>query len=377
MKILNVILLGLCGLALSACIYPYELVEAGDVEALLVIEGDILVNDSTRVKLSYTTPLGQEKPSLISKATVFVEDTDGGRYFLAETASGLYEADTHDLDPQLQYRLYIELPNQRRYASGYVPVGISPPVDSLGYMLQDGRAGVHIHVSTHDPRGKSRYYRWKYTEVWEFHAPEFSEFSYDIVNFRYVNRPYEENLYYCWASQSSTAILLGSSARLSEDVIYRAPVQSIWADDRRVSLLYSIKLQQKVLSKEGYEYWETLRKNSEDMGGVFSPQPSEQRGNIYSLDDPNEIILGYISACSVSYSDRLFIHEQFRQKEAICAVSTLSPYETTGALALLRNGMIPIKYDDFGEMIWLFRSCADCTLFGTKSKPSWWPNTHI
>ena len=51
-------------------------------------------------------------------------------------------------------------------------------------------------------------------------------------------------------------------------------------NEDRFTVLYSIQVQQRALSKEGYEYYLNVQQQNEEMGGIFTPQPSEIQGNI-------------------------------------------------------------------------------------------------
>src|SRR5205085_5124378 len=75
----------------------------------------------------------------------------------------------------------------------------------------------------------------------------------------------------------------------------------------KLSIKYSILLEQKALTEEAYNYWLNLKKNTESLGGLFDPLPSEITGNIHSLRNPNEAIIGYFSGGSVE-KKRIFIN---------------------------------------------------------------------
>ena len=374
--------LGLLLWAIASCVYPYEAEVLDDSEQWLVVEGDIIANDITTVKLSKTNLLDLAYYPPVERALVYVEDERQGRYPAVETAPGQYEAQTQSLDLSLRYRLYIELAGQKKYASDYVTVSVSPPVDSIGYVVNPTQTAIDIHVSTHDPQGKSRYYKWDYIENWEIHSSMASPLMYDEARGIIVERPIEKNLYYCWTQQSSTGINLGSTVRLQEDIVDRNTVLTIWDHDHRTQALYAVKMSQKVLTVEAYTYWEQLRKNSEDIGGIFSPQPSDFRGNIYSLDNPDERVLGYISASTLSYSERLFIPGGILARPVITCDWRLSfpvghEYAADEMAGLHKYGYNPVDYvfeDGIRFTRWWAAACTDCRVYGTKDKPSWWPN---
>ena len=49
-----------------------------------------------------------------------------------------------------------------------------------------------------------------------------------------------------------------------------------------------------------------MKKNTEDLGSIFSPQPSELKGNLHCISNPSEYVVGYVTASSVT-EKRIFI----------------------------------------------------------------------
>jgi hypothetical protein len=60
------------------------------------------------------------------------------------------------------------------------------------------------------------------------------------------------------------------------------------------------------LDKKGYGFYELMKKNTESLGTIFDAQPSEIKGNIFSVSDPKEPVIGNISATTIE-EKRIFI----------------------------------------------------------------------
>ena len=378
------ILLGV--LMASSCVYPYEASVLDHAESILVVDGDIIVNGLTHVRLSRTSPLNVLQPPAVSGAQVYIEDEQGGRYPVPETSPGQYEAETSHLDLRQRYRLHLSLENQKEYASAYVPVVESPPIDSVGYVLNSDATAIAIHVSTHDNQGQTRYYKWSYEETWEVTAPLFSTHLFDTDKLGNRFREAEEGLFYCWTSQKFSGIILGNTAKLSEDVVDKQVVLNIAERDPRVADFYCIQITQMGLTLEAYIYWDNLRKNSENMGGIFSPMPSEVIGNISCIDQPDEPVLGYISAGTKTVSERKFIQGGLMNRilyTCTCEedIKPLSLNDIISPFEYMKQSWMPIRRGDgeTGSLIfWHQVQCGDCRIWGgTKERPAWWPNDHI
>lgn len=184
--------------------------------------------------------------------------------------------------------------------------------------------------------------------------------------------------YYCWEKDSSTGIYIASTEKLSKNVVYRQPLKTIYPTDRRISLLYSLLVSQIALTQEGYIYWETLKKNTDETGGIFAPQPSEMRGNLESITNTGEPVIGFISASTVTQK-RIFVsNQQLRvyKNTTICPLDTLKRGDWGLAAESGANEVIE-DLPQFGAASWVVARCANCVKAGgTKNKPSFWPNAH-
>ena len=59
---------------------------------------------------------------------------------------------------------------------------------------------------------------------------------------------------------------------------------------------FRIDLEQYSISQEAYRFLRLAKQQSELSGSVFDPPPANIRGNMISLDDPDEVVLGYFMA---------------------------------------------------------------------------------
>jgi hypothetical protein len=220
-------------------------------------------------------------------------------------------------------------------------------------------------VTTHDPSNSTLYYRWEYNETYEYHA-KYDAF-YFYINGAIIPRLPSEHTFACWKDQTSTELLLATSAGLSSDLIFEQPLIFIAQESQPLGVKYSLLVTQTALTKEAFDYLQNLRKNTELTGSIFDPQPSQTAGNIRCVDDPSEPVLGYVSASTVQ-QQRIFISND-----------TLAHwgYEIKGCYIVNPTtflGLVPLYQLPGGGYAWAFPECADCTLQGgTTTKPDYWP----
>jgi hypothetical protein len=363
----------------AGCKVPYDptLKTAGD--RFLIVEGFINVNGvSTNIKLSRTRNVTKgDTASNINEtgANVAIEDNQNNLYPLNETGDGNYSA-SYTLSPANQYRLHITTGNQEEYRSDFVKVKEAPPIDDLGWKFKYG--DVQVFVNTHDPSNQTTYYRWDYKETWEFHSEYYSTLMYDAPNVQVVDRSVP--VYVCYRSKNSTNIFLGSTAKLQQDIIHEAPLSLIPYHDKRISVLYSIDVTQYALDPSAYKYWSSLKENTENVGSIFGQQPGKNVGNIHSIADPFERVIGYISAGSTQQA-RLFISDSSMpadwNQKGNCDYIEVPPIKDSLGFYFGVQGFVPIKAHLNGIIVLgYFASegpCVDCTINGTTQKPGFWP----
>ena len=372
-------------LFVTSCVTPFEPEGYEQLENILVIEGDINTSGKTEVIVSRSLKLGDiSKRNYVKGASVWVESETGMKYTAYQYINGQevrYITGYNYLATDKSYKLCVITPDGKQHESDLVKPLIPPPVESVEFVTDTTLKEVTFYVNASDPANKTRYYKWTYTEDWEFTAHKYANFEYNPLTFKMEEIPDYRNKYYCWNKSESKSILIYSTTHLSEDRVYRMPLVKMGPNDLRISLLYSIEVSQQALSKEAYQYWENLRKNSDQLGGIFSPQPSEMRGNIKCLSDPEEVVLGYISAGT--YVKKRFMASKSEINlywdDHVCeiiipekAVPMPIPWST-----MHEDGYVPISYNPSErESVWVLKECADCRTKGTKNKPSFWPNNH-
>jgi len=289
----------------------------------LVVEGVIAAGqDSTIINLSRTVQLsGVNSHKRELGAKVSVGDEQGANYSLSEVDSGKYAAPPLNLDNSHKYRLNITTTDGQIYSSDYVPVKVTPPIDSLYYKIQSTTinyynniqsSGLEIYADTHDPANNTRYYRWDYTETYIYQTDGQSDYILDTTNPDSLKwsrlRTPAEQIHTCYITMNSSAIKVNNTAALSSDVIANNAITQIPSTSEKVLHRYSIIVRQYALTKDGYNFWAMLKKNTQQIGTIFDAQPSANTTNLHCTSDPSRIVLGYVSASSITQK-RIFIDQ--------------------------------------------------------------------
>lgn len=367
----------------TACLDPYNPSIKSANYGYLVI--DCFINSNTgsgTVSLTRSRPVSsREEFSTVSNATVTVQGDDGSSYTLVESQPGQYNLANAVIDASAKYKLNI-LVDSKTYASDFVPVIKTPPIDSITWKQPDDK--VEIYVNTHGNSDDDRYYRWKYSETWHYTSAFNSEVVFDPATSTVFLRDITDDIYDCYQSYSSSAIITESTNRLTENIVKEYPITSLSISSLKFQSLYSIEVEQYGLSKEGYEYWGLLKKTTENLGSLFDPQPSQVTGNIHCTSNASEPVIGFFNVGTIE-KQRIFIPQRdinypkgtgrpVNEYYAQCTQDSLFlnqlPTFNGGQLLTypLYKGITLIGYltSDF--------SCVDCRLGGGSNiKPDYWP----
>lgn len=374
-------------MTIISCKKPYFPSIISSHQSYLVVEGVINSGqDSTIIKLSRTVVLSGKttsKPEL--KASVTVESDQSAVYPLSEMGKGEYAAAALNLDNARQYHLKIKTAGGKVYISDFAAVKNNPPIDSIGFIVQD--KGIQLYVNTHDPNNNTHYYRWEYEETWLFHAKYGS--AYVSNGTAIVPRTSAQNITTCFGNETSTSILLGSSAKLKSDVIYQNPITQVSAISEKLDSKYSILIKQYALTEDAYNFWANLKKNTEQLGSIFDAQPSSSTGNIHCTTDPTEPVIGYISVTNVQQKRIFIVNSQLPQDWVptypySCELDSAffcrgTPcYQNDVAEFMIPSGSteIPVNAIFSGPVVIGYlgsdRECTDCTIRGVVKQPAFW-----
>lgn len=363
---------------LLSCKEPFEPAVKNGHGAFLVVEGVISTSGPTTIRLSRTINVsGANDPMPVEGASVMVEGDDHTSFPLRYAGDGTYQAPQLNLATGQGYRLRIRTPEGKEFLSDYNTARANPDIDHVIWKRDD--QGVGIYVNTHDPDNNTRYYRWEYVETWQTRSYAYSSVKF-TPSWQGLTRPPEEaeQLYTCWKTTPSTNILISSSARLSEDVISDYPLVRIPNDDEKLAIRYSILVRQYALTREAFEYLQRMKKNSEQMGSIFDPQPSEARGNIRCLTDPDEPVIGYVTVSPV-FERRIFIDRSdvpgWNYMFA-CVMDDVKNHKDSLEAVFGHGDNIAIEpIEQEGKVtryIYSTAQCMDCRIFGSNIKPDFW-----
>ena len=350
--------------------------ETGDIKQFLVVEGLITdQNCSNTILLSKSSPLNSNFKKLPVSGNVTITDNLQNNYVLREKKPGTFVTDSLKFRGIVGRKYVLKITAEGyNYLSDTIEMKSVPPIGAVqsekiynnSYQLGAPIPGFQIYVSTFDPAGKTGYYRWTFAETWEFRLP----YNHPSI----VNRV-------CWKSGNSKTIYIETTKSLTEDRVFRFPLNFITAETDRLTIKYSQLVKQYSLNENEYLYWENIQKINQASGGLYDVVPISVRSNIRCIEDPAREVLGYFSVSAVS-EQRIFINPElsgFPDFYKNCPNDTIPSWIPDSRIG--KSIFVIMEYMYPGQTIgWPYyivtynKSCHDCSLSGSKVKPDYWDN---
>ncbi|MFT3933006.1 MAG: DUF4249 domain-containing protein [Chitinophagaceae bacterium] len=361
-----------------ACRKPYQPAVLVNGDNYLVVDGFVNIGAGgiTNIILSRTKNLADTVVTIPERgAQVQIQDAAGNKYTLTEqNANGNYVSTPLNLNNKTQFKILITTAGNKQYISDLVDTRITPPIDSISW--EQDTTGVHVFANTHDLSNKTRYYRWQYVLTWEYDSQ--LETPWGLNGNKIYARDVDSQIHVCYNTTYSKNVLLGNSAALTADVISKGKLFIIPQNDSTLAHRMSILVMQYALTPQCYAYWQIIQKNSEQLGTLFDLQPSQLEGNIHSISNPNEPVVGFISAGTMEQK-RIFISKddvkdwKAQPGSYPCAVRAIPTNPVDFSIWSYQDDSFVPWYFSGSDLMIAKTACVDCRLSGgTTVKPSFW-----
>jgi len=248
---------------------------------------------------------------------VEVENQEGESIQFTESSPGNYTAAIGEgfFQAGNAYRLRLVTTEGKSYESDFTQVFGSTAIDSVYYMLEsqptsdpeESLTGLRFYMDLQIDPGRAEFMRWELIETFEFRNPDYPGYIYDVDR---VVKPIPDSMSdrQCWITGFVNAIFTLDAGNLERGKLTQMPLHFVSNETQRLRYRYSLMVRQYSLDEPAFRYWDELKKNSRDMDGIFSRQPTLTPGNVCNCEDPGEKVLGFFSVSGIS-EKRIFVEE--------------------------------------------------------------------
>jgi len=315
-------------LFLDACIDPLP-VDIASGPSRLVVDGFITDKPGPyQVKLFYSSPVDNTtlRPLVESGASVWIIDDQNVSEVLAEVLPGVYQTSSSTFKGEVGKSYYVQIKtlSGNEYRSNVQRMEPAGTLDDLYVEFEkdgitQGNAdktldAFRVYVDAHGNSGESNLFRWRWKGTYEaltfpekrvINRPVGPPIPNPIPCSGYINnggaltKIFECNCCSCWPSEfSSSSVVSGN--RSSDDYIFnRAHVGTVPVTGMRFYDRFYIEVEQLSVSEGEYEFWRLANIQHESSGNLFQPNAIRVHGNITSVSNPEEEVLGFFSVSAV------------------------------------------------------------------------------
>ena len=365
------------------CSEPIELDEF-DFDRVLIV--DAVLTDELiqhQVVLAYSFPLTGDEEERVSNALVKIEDGAENCFDFDEISPGIYQSQVaFRATTGETYALSITTDEGNEYISTASNLIESPAIDTVYQRL------LAIAPSTSDETGPglqffldsessetANFFRFEWEETYKIETPLSSDFIYDPQLDSIIPRP--EPIHICYAGNRSQGIEINSSVGSQENRLVEVPIRFIPSESIELQRRYSILVRQYAISEEAHSFYRAFNEIAEGGGSLFDSQTGLIIGNISSVSDPTEVVLGFFELAGVSEKRVFFDVEEFDPSVRVdipneCLTSNwIEPAEDELDFYLIRfRNQYEVIEEDPVKVV--PRDCANCLELGITSKPTFW-----
>ncbi|MCD0468245.1 DUF4249 domain-containing protein [Flavobacterium sp. JAS] len=395
----------LLALAITGCTEQYAFKNT-DFESALVVEGTITNEYKNQIiRLSQVYQLEETGPRLETGANVFITDDQGNEYQFEQKDTVYASLTQFKAEPGRKYQLKIRTKEGKNYISDEQTLTTETKIDNITATVENvqGQRGVQINVNSYDPTNTSKYYRYEYAETYKIIAPQWYFLEANVIaipgnpgdpkndipaipaHAEIVVTPRVKEAKTCFSTKKSEDIILNNTNSSIEDRVH-FPVRFISDQNYIISHRYSIFVKQYVQNLAAHTYYKTLRDLS-TSGNILSPkQPGFFYGNIKSVENPTEKIIGFFEVSAVSSERIYFNYSDLFPKEPLppyyetdCEPEMFEncdgppPCKGVALLSLLGTRSRVMSSWNYLSTFFLVKApCGDCTSFSSNIVPPFW-----
>jgi hypothetical protein len=370
---------------LTSCIKRYEPVIESNDAVKFVVTGQVNLGDTIQhINISTTSSISNPKYIPVANCQVKVIDGKGNYYNANDVQNGNYELyiPVNELIPGSSFKVDVVTQEGVNLVSDFDLMHECPEVDTVYYIVKELPTnnpsefikGIQIYLDLNAENTSSRYFRWEAIETWEYHATWPVQWYYDgIIHHIW---PPDSSEFVCWRTQLVKSIFTLSTENLTQNKYRLFPLHFIDnINTARLVYGYSLFIRQYAISEAAYAYWDKLRINSSEQGGLYETQPLAIKGNLHNMTNPDQEALGFFGVSAIK-TKRIFISN----------VENLPIEYTPNCFPAdpLRFGIAEIGPDEYPAYLFGDRhsytsrvlpvECVKCTTMGGSTvKPTFWP----
>jgi hypothetical protein len=387
-SLINIIVLIFITCMLPSCIEEFvPEIDAGESSKYVVFGEVTTEHEDQVISVSLVSSIRDPKNIPLNDCQVRIVDNNGKSFSGTEFEDGQYRVriPREYLSIGNAYRLEVETHAGAKLVSEFEELLDCPDIDSVYFVREDKPTndpevfieGIQFYLNLEAHGSGNAYYKFDVEETWEYHTAQPLEWYFDgTILHHVVPRDWTHNV--CWTTRMIKDIFILNTAELQSNAYKQFPLHFVDNTTPHLAHRYSILVKQYAISEKAYVFWDQLRMNNLEQGGLYDTQPLTVQSNLENTTNPDQPVLGYFKVSSVK-TKRIFVKD----------VPDLEiKYQPLCSPSLLRYGLRDLMPDvwavgypvyviiDLGAVLLLTPECIFCELSGgTTTRPDFWPDT--
>lgn len=296
------------------CVEPYDF-KPSENSSYLVIDGKITqANEINRVRLTRSTEYGTSSiAKTVENAEIRLLNSKNESEYFLEEGDGFYAHYGYTLKVQVGETYHIEiLIGEKSYQS--IPEKLPEPIvpDSVsfkvGYQSEINTYGNEISYENIDVfintpvnvGGEKSYLRWKTDESWSFTEIKCSPLHNPKTC--YMTRELNEDEFFIYSSEAITGTYLSNKLVANKRIL----------DNVEFIERHYFNVAQYTVTKEAHAFWERAVQIANPSGDIFDLPPAQFSGNVYNVNDKDEVVLGYFESAGESITRILLYRDDIK-----------------------------------------------------------------
>lgn len=399
----NSIILLILVVILFSCTEKYWPELTSKFDHLLVVDGKITNEPGPyTITLSSSTSVEESIFNPLEDAKVTILDNADNLELLEEIKPGVYQTNPNGIQGIIghKYKISIET-NGKIYESDFEELRKPIKIESIDAVWEKqtnansdiDNYGFQFYISTETAEDPINYYYWEINETYHYqayyliHSIYWGENSIGKSGFEsdYVN---SDSLKNCWRTNEIDERFTYTTKNLTSPKITRLPL-NFTPNGKKFGFKYALLVTQYNISEEAYVFLNSLEKQNDIEGSLYTSQPYQILGNIHNINDQDEPVLGYFLTAAVSVSQPALLYRPIGYRtptdygncEELTTYNTFNVFERVKKMSSSHWPYIMAMHPESEEptlpMI-VDKECVDCTAKGgVPIKPIYWDNESL
>lgn len=357
---------------MTSCIDEFNArLPEGEID-ILVVDGSIISDSLCTFYVSRSNALDDEnefhgEPNALVK----VKGSDGTEWPAAMEQAGEYKVQVGTLLPEVSYHLEIQSDGLTYTSASCKPEETPLILDSIGIREKAYEADLLVYTTMRGSR--DRYYSIIYLQDWEIRAEWNTQIEYDRGKGEFI--PITQQVSRGWKSDYTELPTILPSSKYDQGQSFPTRLYSIPLTGDQLSYRYCTTIVARAITQAEYEYEKIRLQVSEQMGGLFTPQPSQLPSNI-TCNDPSAKVIGFVGVSGNVHRQQYYINTTqvdclYQEgREYLCELHGMDEFRTDDYNAIYDMGYRVVSTN---PMKWAAASCVDVrSMKASLERPAWW-----